>query len=147
MFDAASLFFAETIMASSKAKPAPKKTADARDIVRAVFKAYEKKDRAAIEAVLADDFHFTSPLDNRLDREAYFRICWPGSRNTERFKLVNLVADGNKAFVTYEAVISGKRLRNTEVHTIRRGKIAEVEVYFGWSIPHEVPAGTHRDPA
>jgi ketosteroid isomerase-like protein len=108
MFDAASLFFAETIMASSKAKPAPKKTADARDIVRAVFKAYEKKDRAAIEAVLADDFHFTSPLDNRLDREAYFRICWPGSRNTERFKLVNLVADGNKAFVTYEAVISGK---------------------------------------
>jgi len=66
MFDAASLFFAETIMASSKAKPAPKKTADARDIVRAVFKAYEKKDRAAIEAVLADDFHFTSPLDNPL---------------------------------------------------------------------------------
>jgi len=116
-------------------------------IARASYEAYVKKDRAAIEALISEDFHFTSPLDNRLDREAYFRICWPGSRNTERFKLVNLVADGNKAFVTYEAVISGKRLRNTEVHTIRRGKIAEVEVYFGWSIPHEVPAGTHRDPA
>ena len=26
------------------------------------------------------------------------------------------------------------------------GKIVEVEVYFGWSVPHPVPAGTHRDP-
>jgi ketosteroid isomerase-like protein len=147
MFDAASLFFAEAIMASTKRKPAGRKPTDPRDIVRAVFKAYEKKDREAIEAVLADDFHFTSPLDNRLDRDAYFRICWPGSRNTERFRIVNLVVDGNKAFVTYEATISGKRLRNTEVHTIRRGKIAEVEVYFGWSLPHEVPAGTHKDDA
>ena len=25
--------------------------------------------------------------------------------------------------------------------TVRDGKIVEVEVYFGWSIPHEAPAG------
>ncbi len=30
--------------------------------------AYVRKDRARIEALLAKDFHFTSPLDNRLDR-------------------------------------------------------------------------------
>jgi ketosteroid isomerase-like protein len=121
--------------------------ANVRDIVRRVFKAYEKKDRAAIEAVLADDFHFTSPLDNRIDRATYFEVCWPNSRHTERFEFVNLFVDGNKAFVTYEAVVSGKRFRNTEVHTIRRGKVAEVEVYFGWSLPHEVRAGTHTDAA
>jgi len=32
-----------------------------------------QKDRAAIEKIIAEDFHFTSPLDNRLDRETYFR--------------------------------------------------------------------------
>ena len=116
------------------------------EVFRISFRAYVDKDRAAIESILADDFHFTSPLDNRLDRATYFEVCWPGSKNTERFKLVNLTVDGNKAFVTYEAAIAGKLLRNTEVHTIRRGKVAEVEVYFGWSIPHEVHAGSHKDP-
>jgi hypothetical protein len=29
---------------------------------------------------LIADFHFTSPLDNRLDRETYFRRCWPKHR-------------------------------------------------------------------
>jgi ketosteroid isomerase-like protein len=43
------------------------------EIARAAYDAYVKEDRHAIEVLLADDFHFTSPLDNRLDRETYFR--------------------------------------------------------------------------
>ena len=39
----------------------------------------------------------------------------------------------------------GKPLRNTEIVTVRNGKIVEVEVYFGWSIPHEAPAGGFVD--
>lgn len=72
-------------------------------VVRGVYKAYEAKDRAAIEALLADDFHFTSPLDNRLDRATYFKVCWPNSESAQRFALPNLAVDGDKAFVTYEA--------------------------------------------
>ena len=37
-------------------------------IVRACFKSYVDKDRAAIERLISDDFHFISPLDNRIDR-------------------------------------------------------------------------------
>jgi ketosteroid isomerase-like protein len=48
-------------------------------IVRAVFAAYAAKDRAAIERLIAPDFHFTSPLDNRIDRATYFKRCWPNS--------------------------------------------------------------------
>ncbi len=44
-------------------------------IARAAYEAYVTKDRSALEALLAEDFHFTSPLDNRLDRETYFRRC------------------------------------------------------------------------
>jgi hypothetical protein len=36
-------------------------------IARACYRAYVDKDRPAIEALIAEDFHFTSPLDNRLD--------------------------------------------------------------------------------
>ena len=108
--------------------------------------AYLTKDRAALEALLADDFHFTSPLDNRLDRETYFRRCWPNSESIERFDFVHLVTNADRVFVTYEGHnTNGRRFRNTEVLTIRDQRIVEVEVYFGWSLPHKAPQGGFVD--
>src|SRR5262245_27936365 len=112
------------------------------EIVRACYDAYVKKDRLAIEALLASDFHFTSPLDNRIDRETYFRRCWPNSRIIEAFDFVNLVADADRVFVTYEGRdTKGHRFRNTEILTIQNQQICSVEVYFGWSLPHQAPHG------
>jgi len=54
------------------------------DIVKASYAAFVAKDRAAIEALIADDFHFTSPLDNRIDRTTYFERCWPLSERIEK---------------------------------------------------------------
>jgi hypothetical protein len=34
-----------------------------------------------------------------------------------------------------------ERFRNTEIVTVRDGQIVEVEVYFGWSIPHKAELG------
>jgi ketosteroid isomerase-like protein len=111
-------------------------------IARAAYEAYVTKDRAAIEELIADNFHFTSPLDNRLDRETYFRRCWPNSKMIEGFDLVNLVTAGDRVFVTYEGRnTDGRRFRNTEILTIRDGYIVDVEVYFGWSVPHRAPQG------
>jgi ketosteroid isomerase-like protein len=62
------------------------------------------------------------------------------------FEFVNLTSDGDRAFVTYEGRNTDrKRFRNTEILTVRNGKIVEVEVYFGWSIPHKAPAGGFVD--
>ena len=115
-------------------------------IARAAYRAYETKERAALEALLADDFHFTSPLDNRLDRETYFRRCWPNSESIERFDFVHLVTNADRVFVTYEGHnTNGRRFRNTEILTIRDRQIVEVEVYFGWSLPHKAPQGGFVD--
>ena len=115
-------------------------------ITRACYDAYVSKDRAAIDKLLAADFHFTSPLDNRLDRAAYFKRCWPNSENTAGFDFINLVPDGDRVFVTYVGRTNdGHRFRNTEVVMLRGEQIVEVEVYFGWSIPHEAPAGGFID--
>ncbi len=111
-------------------------------IARAAYKAYVAKDRAAIERLIASDFHFTSPLDNRIDRATYFARCWPNSETIKDFDFINLVADGDRVFVTYEGHrADGRRFRNTEILTVRQKQIVEVEVYFGWSIPHEAEPG------
>lgn len=53
-----------------------------------------------------------------------------------------VVVKDEKAFVTYECRMNdGKQLRNTELFTVREGKVVDVEVYFGWSLPHEAPVG------
>jgi ketosteroid isomerase-like protein len=117
-------------------------------IVRAVFAAYAAKDRAAIERLIAPDFHFTSPLDNRLDRATYFERCWPNSGGIEGFDFVRLVAGDDQVAVTYEGrAAGGKRFRNTEIFTLRGDQVVEVEVYFGWSLPHPAPAGGFVDQA
>jgi ketosteroid isomerase-like protein len=117
-------------------------------VAKACYEAYVKKDRAAIEALLAEDFHFTSPLDNRLDRATYLERCWPNSQTAEAFDYVHVVEDGDRVFVTYEARnTGGHRFRNTEILTVGNGKIVEAEVYFGWSIPHEARPGGFIDKA
>ena len=119
-------------------------TNDTLILARRYFQAYVDKDRTAIDELIAEDFHFTSPIDNALDRETYFRICWPNGQLMQSFEILDGVGDGNRAFIVYEArTLAGKRFRNAEVHTSRDAKIVQVEVYFGWSLPHRASVGGH----
>lgn len=116
---------------------------DAVDIARACYEAYVRKDRAALEALISPDFHFTSPLDNRLDRATYFERCWPNSEKIAGFRFVHLLPHDDKVLVTYEGrTHEGRGFRNTEMLTIRGRQIVDAEVYFGWSLPHKAAAGS-----
>lgn len=117
-------------------------TRDALTLVRACLDAYVNKDRAAIESLLADDYRFTSPLDNAIDRATYFARCWPGSATFSGFDFICGAQDGDRAYITYEAqTAGGKRFRNSELHTVRDGQLVSTEVYFGWNLPHDAPKG------
>jgi hypothetical protein len=117
-------------------------------IARACYLAFAKKNRVAIEPLIADDFHFTSPLNNRIDRGTYFERCWPNSEHIEAFDFIHLVPDGDRVFVTYEGRWkNGSRFRNTEIMIIGEGRIVEVEVYFGWNIPHRAAPGGSINPS
>ena len=112
------------------------------EIVKRAHAAYVEDDRAALEAVIGEPFAFTSPLDNRLDRKTYFERCWPNHDVITGFDFVRFVRDGERVIVTYEATFkSGRRARNTNVQIVRDGRIVEVEVYFGWNLPHDAPPG------
>ena len=111
------------------------------EVARACLQAYVDKDRASLEALLSADFHFTSPLDNALDRGTYLEVCWPNSAQLSDFKTIHEVEDGERAFIVYEAhTASGKCFRNSEVYTVRGGKLIATEVYFGWDV-RTPPAG------
>jgi len=69
------------------------KAGDIVAIARAAYEAYVSKDRAAIEALIAPDFHFTSPLDNRIDRATYFARCWPNSEMMKSMPKMPLDSD------------------------------------------------------
>src|SRR5438876_6720026 len=47
------------------------------DLIRKYFAAYRTKDRKVLEDGLAEDFTFTSPYDDAIDKAAYFERCWP----------------------------------------------------------------------
>jgi len=122
------------------------KSKDIIAVACSAYDAYVMKDRGTIEKLIAKDFHFTSPLDNRIDRATYFARCCPNSEWIDDFDFKNLVADGDRVFVTYEGrKANGEKFRNTEIVTVRNGQIVEVEVYFGWSIPHEAKPGGFVD--
>jgi ketosteroid isomerase-like protein len=112
------------------------------ELARRSYLAYVDKDRAAMEQLIAEDFHFTSPLDNRLDRRTYFERCWPNCQRIAEFEFIGVVPDMDRVYVTYIGRSDvGRRFQNTEVLTVRRAKIVEAEVYFGWSLPHPAPPG------
>jgi hypothetical protein len=60
-------------------------TANPLTVVRTCLQTYVDKDWSAIEALLAEGYHFTSPIDNALDRRTYFDICWPNSKAMTSF--------------------------------------------------------------
>lgn len=116
-------------------------------LAQAALQAYIKKDRPAIEALLADDFRFTSPIDNGLDRATYLEVCWPNNEAMKDMKLIYGAENGDRAFIVYEVQTATKRFRNSEVHMVRDGKLVTIEVYFGWDLPHNAKPGEHIDNA
>ena len=105
-------------------------------LARACYGAYETGDRGALEPLIAEEFRFWSPVDEGIDRAAYFERCWPNHESLAAFRYIRLVPNGDdEVLVTYEAErTDGSRFRNTEVMTFAGEQLATVEVYFGWNL-------------
>jgi ketosteroid isomerase-like protein len=105
-------------------------------LAKAVYRAYETRDRDLIETLIGPEFTFHSPADEAgLDRAGYFERCWPNADDLAKFEFVRLIEDGDEVVVTYEATrADGSRFRNTEVLTFDGGQQTRAEVYFGWDL-------------
>ncbi|MGA5563767.1 nuclear transport factor 2 family protein [Streptomyces platensis] len=107
------------------------------DVVRAAFAAYLAQDRAAMDRLLAEDFVFTSPQDDHIDKAAFLETCFPTADRLRRQEILDVVAiDGEQVFVRYAyELTTGEQHRNVEVMTVRDGRVTETQVYFGGTFP------------
>ena len=103
------------------------------ETVRAFFASFLAQDRAAAERLVDEEFVFTSPQDDHIDRAAFFDRCFPTADHFKEHELLTVVpADGDDVFVLYEyQPEDGQRYRNAEVITVRDGKVTESQVFFG----------------
>jgi ketosteroid isomerase-like protein len=102
-------------------------------VVRDSMAAYYARDAAAGAAVLAENFVFTSPQDDHIDKAAYMERCFPTADHfiSHEILAVNEIDDEN-VFLFYEyELATGERFRNSEVVTVRGGLIVETQVFFG----------------
>ncbi len=85
-----------------------------------------------MENAFNEDFRFTSPYDDEIDKPAYFAHCWRGTGWIERHELERIFVKGDDAFVSYKCVAKGRKsFRNTEFFTFKGGRIKRIDVYFG----------------
>ena len=104
------------------------------EIVRRWYKAWEKKDQGQFEALMADNFTFTSAAgDDHISKSAFKTQCWDTQVNfIDRFDLERVFASGNEALVKYLChTRNGKSFRNVEYFRLRDGKVETIECYFG----------------
>jgi ketosteroid isomerase-like protein len=106
------------------------------DVVRSMFESYLAQDRANADRLLADDFVFTSPQDDHIDKATYFERCFPTTTRLGWQKLVYVVpANGDDVFVMYDYELkTGEHHRNVELITVRDERIVETQVFFGGQV-------------
>ncbi|HYN71734.1 MAG TPA: hypothetical protein VES60_04460 [Nakamurella sp.] len=107
------------------------------DVVRAGLESYLAQDRARSERLIAEEFDFTSPQDDHIDRATFFERCFPTadrlvSQQILAVGLLGASTAGVDVFVLYEYELkAGGRYRNAEVQTVRDGQIRQAQVFFG----------------
>jgi ketosteroid isomerase-like protein len=102
------------------------------EIIRALFAAYAAKTRDVVETLLADDFTFTSPYDDAIDRATYFERCWPNSARFRSVAIERICESGSEAFALYRVeTVDGLTFRNTELFGFAGERVRSVTVFFG----------------
>lgn len=116
------------------------------EIIRKWYAAWGNKDLATFNALLADDFTFTSAAgDDHISRTAFKTQCWDTQVDfIAHFDLERITTGADDAFVKYLCYTkNGKSFRNVEYLRIRNGKLEAIECYFGSqsSFPSAVSKG------
>jgi ketosteroid isomerase-like protein len=104
------------------------------ETIRRWYAAWERKDWRPVDALLADDFTFSSAAgDDHISKSVFKTRCWETQKDfIKRFDLQRIFGSGDEAFVMYLChTTNGKTFRNVEYLRLRGDKLAAIECYFG----------------
>ena len=101
-------------------------------IIKAWYTAWEQRDWNLMTQILAGGFTFSSPLDDHLKINAVKERCWPNAGKFKSIDVQQVIMSGD-AFVVISNGYStaGKFFRNCDFFTVKDGKIAAYECFFG----------------
>jgi ketosteroid isomerase-like protein len=101
-------------------------------IIKAWYTAWEQRDWNSMTQILADGFTFSSPLDDHIKIPAVKERCWPNAGKFKTWDLQQVIMNGDAVFVIANGyTTAGKFFRNCDYFTIKDGKIAAYECFFG----------------
>lgn len=106
---------------------------DATRLVLALHAAYHQQDLDTAERLISEELVFTSPQDDRINRQAYFERCFPTADRFTREELREVIEpEPGLVFIRYVYELSGGDVfSNMEAVTVRSDQIADIKVYFG----------------
>jgi hypothetical protein len=118
-------------LARASAQTAPR--SKGQEVVRKYYAAWETKQWHPIDILLADDFTFSSPLDDHISKSDFKSGCWDTQiAYIDRFDLKQVIGRDNEVFVMYVChTTNGKTFQNVEYFQLRKDKVTAVECYFG----------------
>ncbi|CAN7425218.1 nuclear transport factor 2 family protein [Rhizobium sp. LjRoot98] len=100
--------------------------------VRGLFAAYLANRKDEVSDMLTEDFTFSSPNDDHINKATYFERCWPQPPAFSAIHIERISLEDNEALVRYRAdKRDGGAFRNVEIIRFHGDRIASVEVYFG----------------
>jgi ketosteroid isomerase-like protein len=103
------------------------------ELARRYYEIYQAADREALEALLADDFVFTSPWDDHISRATYFSHCFPHAGSFQFRFPMKIFVQGDEAVAVYETEgKSGGTFHNAELLRFQGGRIRSIDVFFGF---------------
>lgn len=116
------------------------------EIVRKWYAAWENKDLAAFNALLAENFTFSSAAgDDHISKSTFKSRCWDTQVDfIGHFDLERISTGADDAFVKYLChTKNGKTFQNVEYLRIASGRLESIECYFGAqsSFPSAVSTG------
>lgn len=116
------------------------------EVVRKWYAAWEKRDWAPVDRLLAEDFTFSSAAgDDHISKSTFKTRCWETQIDfIAHFDLERVTTGANDAFVKYLChTKDGKSFRNVEYLRIKDQKLESIECYFGEqsSFPSAVSKG------
>lgn len=137
---------AVTLQRPARASASGEPSSTNEEIVRKWYAAWKNKDLDTFNAVLADNFTFTSAAgDDHISKSTFKTQCWDTQINfIKDFDLERITTGADDAFVKYLCyTTNGKSLRNVEYLRIKNGKLESIECYFGAqsSFPSAVSKG------
>ena len=131
---ACALAGAASLLVTASVRAQEGSSAATETIIRKWYKAWVEKDEGEFEALMTDNFTFTSAAgDDHISRSTFKTQCWDTqAKLIERSDLERVMLNGNEAFAKYLCyTTNGKSFRNVEYLRLRDGKVEAIECYFG----------------